>query len=150
MANPAGVEIRGPVHARYDEVLTEDALALLARLQRGLGDRREALLQRRQERQEALAGGGTLDFLPETADVRNGDWKVAPPAPGLVDRRVEITGPTEKKMTVNALNSGARIWLADFEDANTPLWENMIEGQLNLMDALDRSIDFTEEGTNRE
>ena len=85
-----------------------------------------------------------LDFLPETEHIRSDpNWRVAPPAPGLVDRRVEITGPTERKMTINALNSGANVWLADFEDANTPLWENMIGGQLNLMDALDRTIDFT-------
>ena len=87
-----------------------------------------------------------LDFLPETAHIRADDsWRVAPPAPGLVDRRVEITGPTDRKMTINALNSGANVWLADFEDANTPLWANMIEGQLNLKDALDRTIDFTSE-----
>jgi malate synthase len=87
-----------------------------------------------------------LDFLPETAAIRaDSSWRVAPPAPGLVDRRVEITGPTDKKMTINALNSGARVWLADFEDANTPLWENMITGHLNLRDALDRTIDFTSE-----
>src|SRR5690348_11922743 len=85
-----------------------------------------------------------LDFLPETASVREDpDWRVAPPAPGLADRRVEITGPTDKKMTINALNSGANVWLADFEDANTPLWDNMITGQLNLKDALDRTIDYT-------
>ena len=85
-----------------------------------------------------------LDFLPETAHIRDdATWRVAPPAPGLVDRRVEITGPTDRKMTINALNSGANVWLADFEDANTPLWSNMIEGQLNLKDALDRTIDFT-------
>jgi malate synthase len=87
-----------------------------------------------------------LDFLPDTAHIREDTtWRVAPPAAGLVDRRVEITGPTDKKMTINALNSGANVWLADFEDANTPLWSNMIEGQLNLKDALDRTIDFSSE-----
>ena len=86
-----------------------------------------------------LAAGGTLDFLEETRDVREDDsWRVADPAPGLVDRRVEITGPTDRKMTVNALNSGAKVWLADHEDANTPLWENVVGGQLNLRDAIDR------------
>src|SRR5260221_3498395 len=85
-----------------------------------------------------------MDFIPETAPVLNDDsWRVADPAPGLVDRRVEITGPTDRKMTINALNSSAKVWLADFEDANTPLWENMVGGQLNLKDALDRKIDFT-------
>src|SRR5246127_1989389 len=84
-----------------------------------------------------------LDFLPETAGIReDASWRVAAPAPGLIDRRVEITGPTDKKMTINALNSGANVWLADFEDAHTPLWDNMITGQLNLKDALDRTIDF--------
>ncbi|MFD0854494.1 malate synthase A, partial [Actinomadura adrarensis] len=99
----------------------------------------------RAERQRKLSEGGTLDFLPETASVREDDsWRVSAPAPGLEDRRVEITGPTDRKMTINALNSGAKVWLADFEDANTPLWENMIEGQLNLKDALDRKIDFVD------
>ena len=87
-----------------------------------------------------------LEFLPQTRAIREDTaWRVAPPAPGLVDRRVEITGPTDRKMTINALNSGAKVWLADFEDANTPLWDNMVGGQLNLKDALDRTIDFTSE-----
>src|SRR5258707_800357 len=94
-------------------------------------------------RQSELISGAMLDFLSQTRPVRDDtSWQVAPPAPGLVDRRVEITGPTDKKMTINALNSGARVWLADFEDANTPLWDNMVSGQLNLKDALDRKIDF--------
>ena len=93
-----------------------------------------------------LSAGGTLDFLAATQAIRDDpDWRVAAPAPGLVDRRVEITGPTDRKMTINALNSGAKVWLADFEDANTPLWENMVTGQLNLISALDRTIDFTSE-----
>jgi malate synthase len=139
-----GVEISGTYGARYDEILTDEALGLLAALHRELAPRRAELLAARHERQRALAEGGTLDFLPETADIRaDRSWRVAPPAPGLVDRRVEITGPTDKKMTINALNSGAKVWLADFEDANTPLWDNMIGGQLNLRDALDRTIDFT-------
>jgi len=113
-------------------------------LHEALGERRAELLAARRRRQAQLSGGAMLDFLPETAAVRaDASWQVAPPAPGLADRRVEITGPTDKKMTVNALNSGASVWLADFEDASTPLWENMIDGQLNLKDALDRTIDFT-------
>ncbi|HEY8478613.1 MAG TPA: malate synthase A [Spirillospora sp.] len=145
MAAPEGIEVAGPLGERYEEILTPEALGLLAALQRELGGRRRELLDARAERQRALSEGGTLDFLPETASVREDDaWRVAEPAPGLVDRRVEITGPTDRKMTVNALNSGAKVWLADFEDANTPLWENMIEGQLNLKDALDRTIDFTD------
>jgi malate synthase len=138
-----GVEVLGPIGERYEEVLTAEALGLLAALHRSHEARRRELLALREERYAELAAGGTLGFLDETKDVREGDWQVAPPAPGLVDRRVEITGPTDRKMTINALNSGAKVWLADFEDANTPLWENMVEGHLNLKDALDRTIDFT-------
>jgi malate synthase len=141
---PAGVEITGPVHERYDEVLTPAALELLALLHRRLDDHRLALLEARRQRYAELAAGGTLDFLAGTKDVREDEtWRVADPAPGLTDRRVEITGPTDRKMTVNALNSGAKVWLADHEDANTPLWENMVSGQLNLRDAIERRIDFT-------
>jgi malate synthase len=139
-----GVQITGPVGDRYDEILTEEALGLIAALHRELGPRRAELLAARNARQQELIDGATLDFLPATRQVREDPgWRVAQPAPGLADRRVEITGPTDKKMTINALNSGARVWLADFEDANTPLWDNMITGQLNLKDALDRTIDFT-------
>jgi malate synthase len=142
----SGVEIAGPAGDQFDEVLTPDALDLIATLHRELGARRLELLAARARRQDQLSAGAMLDFLPETAAIRaDSSWRVAPPAPGLVDRRVEITGPTDKKMTINALNSGAKVWLADFEDANTPLWENMIGGQLNLRDALDRTIDFTSE-----
>ena len=138
------VEITGPYGDRYDEILTPQAIDLIAALHGELGARRHELLAARRRRQAELSAGGTLDFLPETAHIRDDpDWRVAPPAAGLIDRRVEITGPTEKKMTVNALNSGANVWLADFEDANTPLWDNMITGQLNLKDALDRTVDFT-------
>ena len=138
------VEITGPTGERYVEILSPKALELLVRLHDALGDRRSELLAARRRRQAELSAGAMLDFLPETAHIREDtSWRVAPPAPGLVDRRVEITGPTDRKMTINALNSGANVWLADFEDANTPLWENMIEGQLNLKDALDATIDFT-------
>ncbi|MEV1286892.1 malate synthase A [Micromonospora sp. NPDC049679] len=143
MSNPAGVEITGPLHDRYEEILTPDALGLLAELHRTFDGRRRALLAGRAEREASLAAGGTLDFLPETRNVREGDWRVADPAPGLVDRRVEITGPTDAKMTINALNSGAKVWLADHEDANTPLWENVISGQLNLRDAIGRKLEFS-------
>jgi malate synthase len=139
-----GVTVTGPMHDRFDEVLTPEALALLGTLHREFDSRRRELLARRQERAAELAAGGTLDFLPETKGVREDpDWRVADPAPGLVDRRVEITGPTDRKMTINALNCGAKAWLADHEDANTPLWENVIGGQLNLRDSIDRTIDFT-------
>jgi malate synthase len=141
-----GVEITGPSGDRYDEILTPDALKLIASLHREFNGRRRELLAARAERQQQLSEGGTLTSLPGTRHIREDpDWRVAPPAAGLVDRRVEITGPTERKMTINALNSGANVWLADFEDANTPLWENMVIGQLNLKDTLDRAIDFTSE-----
>jgi malate synthase len=141
-----GVQITGPQGDRYDEVLTPQAVGLVAALQREFGPRRAELLAARATRQVELSAGGTLDFLPATQPIRDDpDWRVAAPAPGLVDRRVEITGPTDRKMTINALNSGAKVWLADFEDANTPLWDNMITGQLNLMSALDRTLDFTSE-----
>jgi malate synthase len=138
-----GVQITGESGARFDEVLTEPALELLADLHRTFNSRRLELLRARDLRYDELVAGHQLEFLPETKDVREGDWQVAPPAPGLVDRRVEITGPTDRKMTINALNSGAKVWLADFEDASTPTWANVVQGQLNLMDALDRTIDYT-------
>jgi len=141
-----GVEITGPQGERYGEVLTPAALGLIAALHRELEGRRAELLAARATRQVELSAGGMLDFLPGTRPVRDDpDWRVAAPAPGLVDRRVEITGPTDRKMTINALNSGAKVWLADFEDANTPLWDNMVTGQLNLISALDRTLDFTSE-----
>src|SRR5580692_5991397 len=140
------VEITGPYGDRYDEILTPQAIDLIAVLHRELGQRRLDLLAARVERQQELSAGAMLDFLTSTEAIRSDtSWRVAPPAPGLVDRRVEITGPTDQKMTINALNSGAKVWLADFEDANTPLWDNMVTGQLNLKDALDRTIDFTSE-----
>ena len=139
-----GVEITGPLNDRFDEILTDDALALVAELHRTFESRRQDLLAARKTLEARVAAGEDLDFLPETRHIREDDsWKVAPSAPGITDRRVEITGPTDRKMTINALNSGAKVWLADLEDANTPLWENMIQGQLNLRDALDRQIDFT-------
>jgi len=141
---PDGIEITGPVHERFEEILTAPALELVARLHRELGARRLELLGRRGERARRLVDGGTLDFLEETRAVREDDsWRVADPAPGLVDRRVEITGPTDRKMTINALNSGAKVWLADHEDANTPLWENVVGGQLNLLDSITDNLDFT-------
>src|SRR3954468_21941906 len=141
---PEGIEITGPMHDRFEEILTGPALELVALLHRELGERRTQLLARRGERVEQLAAGGTLDFLEETREIREDDsWQVAEPAPGLGDRRVEITGPTDRKMTINALNSGAKVWLADHEDANTPLWENVIGGQLNLRDSITGDLDFT-------
>ncbi|OMI41058.1 malate synthase A [Streptomyces sparsogenes] len=129
---------------RQGEVLTDSALAFLAELHHRFTPRRDELLARRAERRAEIARTGTLDFLPETAHIREDpDWRVAPAPAALDDRRVEITGPTDRKMTINALNSGARVWLADFEDASAPTWENVVLGQLNLIDAYERRIDFT-------
>jgi malate synthase len=147
MPGTNGVEITGPSGDRYDEILTPEAISLIATLHAELGTRRTELLAAREQRQAEITAGGTFDFLPETQPIRDDPaWQVALPAAGLTDRRVEITGPTDRKMTINALNSGAKVWLADFEDANTPLWDNMITGQLNLKDALDRTIDFSSGG----
>ncbi|KQX12458.1 malate synthase [Streptomyces sp. Root431] len=130
---------------RQEEVLTEAALAFVAELHRRFTPRRDELLARRAERRAEIARTSTLDFLPETAAIRADDsWRVAPAPAALNDRRVEITGPTDRKMTINALNSGARVWLADFEDASAPTWENVILGQVNLIDAYQRNIDFTD------
>lgn len=146
MTAPDGLKITRELGERHGEVLSTKTLELIAALHRELGDRRLELLAARQHRIEELAKGGTLGFLPETRHVReDASWRVAPLAPGLEDRRVEITGPTDRKMTINALNSGAKAWLADHEDANTPQWSSVVGGQLNLLDAINRNIDFTVE-----
>ena len=140
---PRGVQLLGRVNPAFAQILTPDALAFVAKLQRAFGGRREECLQRRQDRQTALHRGETLDFLPETKSIRESDWTCAPIPADIQDRRVEITGPTDRKMVINALNSGAKIFMADFEDANAPNWNNMVEGQINLRDAVRRSIRFT-------
>ena len=124
------------------EILSQDAVDFLAELDARFEDRRRELLAARRERDQVLRDGGTLDFLPETAQVRAGEWSVAPPRPDYADRRVEITGPTDRKLIINALNSGARGFMADFEDANSPTWSNQITGQANLIDAIDRTITY--------
>lgn len=135
---------------RQDEVLTDAALAFVAELHRRFTPRRDELLARRAARRAEIARTSTLGFLPETAAIReDATWRVAPAPAALEDRRVEITGPTDRRTTVNALNSGARVWLADFEDASSPTWENVVLGQLNLIDAHARAIDFTDPGTGR-
>jgi malate synthase len=136
-------EVRGPRLERSDEILTPQALALVARLHHELDSERRALLARREERQAELDAGGTLDFLSATRDLRERDWRVAPVPADLRDRRVEITGPTDRKMMINALNSGARGFMADFEDANSPTWANMVGGQANVADAVRRRIEHT-------
>ncbi len=139
---PQGIEILSPVSPDADGVLTEDALSFIADLQRAFNPTREALLARRIERLAALAGGEKLTFLPETQSVREGAWSVAECPPALLDRRTEITGPTDRKMLINALNSGAKVFMADLEDALSPTWENVTTGQRNLMDAVRKTISF--------
>jgi malate synthase len=132
----------GPITPAVEQVLTADALAFVADLHRTFNPRRQALLERRQQRQQEIDAGKLPDFLPETAHIRGGDWQVAPAPADLNDRRVEITGPTERKMMINALNSGAKVFMADFEDALSPTWENVIQGQINCSDAIRRTIEF--------
>ncbi|HEY7347745.1 MAG TPA: malate synthase A [Ktedonobacterales bacterium] len=137
-----GVEITGPVSPAFAEILTPDGLGFVAMLAREFGARREALLQARTERQARIDAGQLPDFLPETATIRSGAWTIAPTPPDLQDRRVEITGPVERKMMINALNSGAKVFMADFEDAHAPTWAATIEGQINLRDAVSRTISY--------
>jgi malate synthase len=138
------VEVAGAARVdRESLILTGEALEFVGALQREFGGRREELLARRVRRRAEIAGTHRLDFLAETRHVRESDWQVAPAPPDLRDRRVEITGPPERKMTINALNSGAKVWLADLEDANTPHWANVISSQVNLFDAVRRQIEFT-------
>lgn len=138
-----GVTISGPREAGDEGILTDAALAFVADLQRTFGARREALLARRRERQARFDAGEKPDFLPETRAIREGDWTVAPLPADLMDRRVEITGPVDRKMVINALNSGANVFMADFEDSNAPTWRNVVEGQINLRDAVTRTIEYT-------
>ncbi|MGH8837185.1 MAG: malate synthase A, partial [Actinomycetes bacterium] len=138
-----GIQLTGAVVDRGTEILTPDALEFVAQLQRRFGPTRDELLAQRASRRAELARTHRLDFRPDTAAVRAGDWTVAQTPADLTDRRVEITGPTERKMSINALNSGARVWLADLEDANTPHWANVIGGQVNLWDAIRREISFS-------
>ncbi|WP_432001264.1 malate synthase A [Streptomyces sioyaensis] len=145
--SPLAIVEVDPAHTpeRQGEVLTDAALSFVAELHRRFTPRRDELLARRAERRAEIARTSSLDFLPETARIRADDsWRVAEAPAALNDRRVEITGPTDRKMTINALNSGAKVWLADFEDASAPTWENVVSGQLNLIDAYERRIDFTD------
>ena len=139
---PDGVEIHGRHAPEFEEILSTDAVAFIAKLQREFRRARADCLQRRHDRQAQLDAGESLDFLSQTKHIRDGDWTCASIPEDLRDRRVEITGPTDRKMVINALNSGARMFMADFEDANSPTWHNMIEGQINLRDAVRRSISF--------
>src|SRR5215212_11993824 len=136
------IDVRGEVRPEWDEILSDDALAFVAILQKELNPRREELLRAREERKLRIDGGELPDFLPETRDVRESDWTVAPIRPDLTDRRVEITGPCDRKMVINALNSGAKVFMADLEDASSPTWSNVVDGQRNLYDAVRRTISF--------
>lgn len=141
------VEFLAPSAERYAEILTPDAVAFVVGLQRAFNEPRKELLQARVARQKRLDGGERPDFLKETKRIRESEWTVAPLPADLLDRRVEITGPVDRKMIINALNSGAKVFMADFEDSTTPTWDNVMEGQLNLRDAVLRTITFTDEKT---
>ena len=146
---PPGVAIRGAIEPCYERVLTADGVAFAVELERKFGAERERLLSRRADLQQRLDTGWKPDFLPETKVIRDNDWRVAPIPHDIQDRRIEITGPTDRKMVINALNCGANVFMADFEDANTPTWENLIEGQANLTDAVRRTITFDDPETGR-
>ncbi len=142
IALPDGMTLTGEMKPGYEDILTPEALAFIADLERTFGARRLELLERRTEVQAKLDDGWLPDFLEETKAIREGDWKVAPIPKDLLDRRVEITGPVERKMVINALNAGAKMFMADFEDSNAPTWDNNIQGHLNLRDAVRREITF--------
>ncbi len=139
---PAGIEVLGDAAPQFAAILTPPALAFVAKLGRKFEGRRRELMQLRARRQAEFDAGGLPDFLPETQHIRDTEWSVAPAPRDLQDRRVEITGPTDRKLVINALNCGANVFMADFEDSNTPTWENMIDGQINLRDAVNRSIEY--------
>jgi len=139
---PAGVEIRGSITPAFAAILTPNAMHFVATLIRAFAERRDSLLQHRAQRQAEIDAGKLPDFLPETAHIRNSAWTVAPIPHDLMDRRVEITGPVERKMVINALNSGAKVFMADFEDSHTPTWEGNIQGHINLRDAINRTIEY--------
>ncbi|HET8912607.1 MAG TPA: malate synthase A, partial [Ktedonobacteraceae bacterium] len=140
---PKGIEIKGPITPEFAEILTPEALSFVAKLGRSFAARRKELLELRERRQADLNAGKLPDFLPETEHIRSSDWTVAPIPADLQDRRVEITGPVDRKMVINALNSGARVFMADFEDSHSPGWHVTIQGQINLRDAINGTITFT-------
>ncbi|WP_395827100.1 malate synthase A [Elstera sp.] len=144
MSVTQGIQVTGAMKPGFEEILSDEALAFVAHLHRKFNAERLRLLALRDERQLRLDAGEKPDFLPETAAIRDGDWTVAPLPKDILDRRVEITGPVDRKMVINALNSGAKVFMADFEDASTPTWTNMIDGQINLRDAVRKSIAYTD------
>src|ERR1700677_2670230 len=149
VAEVQGMEILLPFGPGYDRILTPEALQFVADLHRRFDGRRKELLAARVERQKRLDAGEKPDFLPQTKEIREGNWTVASLPADLLDRRVEITGPVDRKMIINALNSGARVFMADFEDSNTPTWSNQIEGQINLASAVRREIAFEDPATKK-
>jgi malate synthase len=138
-----GIKVKGEMKPGFEEVLTPKALQFLEQLERRFGEKRKQLLQNREKKQQSINEGKLPDFLPETESIRQSDWKISPIPKDLRDRRVEITGPVDRKMVINALNSGAKCFMACFEDATSPTWSNVIEGQVNLRDAVYRKISFT-------
>ncbi len=145
-----GIEVQGPMRSGYDAILTPEALAFVEELHRLFAGRIDDLLAARRARQARLdSGAERFDFLAETREIREGSWKVAPIPADIQDRRVEITGPVDRKMIINALNSGANVFMADFEDANSPTWDNCVQGQINLRDAVRRTIGFEAPGTGK-
>jgi malate synthase len=145
-----GVEFLAPISESYAEILTPEAVAFMVDLQRTFNARRKTLLNARHDRQKRLDAGEKPDFLAETQSVRDADWTVAPLPADILDRRVEITGPVDRKMIINALNSGAKVFMADFEDSNTPTWNNLIDGQINLRDAIRRTIIYADPATGKQ
>src|SRR5215212_7914555 len=148
--SPAAIRVAGPRVDEADRVLTPHALAFVADLARRFAPRIRELLDRRRATQARFDAGATPDFLADTASIRSGDWTVAPEPADLQDRRVEITGPVDRKMIINALNSGAQVFMADFEDANSPTWANVVGGQANLIDAVRRTITHTAPETGKQ
>ena len=144
-----GLEIRGAIKEGFESILTQEALEFVVAMQRQFNARRLALLDARMARQARIDNGELPDFLSETASVREGDWTVASLPQDLLDRRVEITGPVDRKMIINALNSGAKVFMADLEDSNSPTWENCVGGQINLRDAVAGTITYTNPGNGK-
>src|SRR3984885_7001806 len=145
-----GVKIAAPVSEAHAQILTPEAIDFIVDLQRNFNERRKTLLSDRQERQRKLDAWEKPNFLLETKNIRDAAWTVAPLPADILDRRVEITGPVDRKMIINALNSGAKVFMADFEDSNKPPWNNLLDGHINLRDAIRRTISFTDPASQKE
>ncbi|HUV71298.1 MAG TPA: hypothetical protein VMW15_16695, partial [Terracidiphilus sp.] len=145
-----GFEFLAPITDRSAEILTPEAVAFIVDLQRIFNQRRKALLDARHQRQERIDAGEKPHFLAETNAIRDSEWTVAPLPADILDRRVEITGPVDRKMIINALNSGAKVFMADFEDSNTPTWNNLLDGQINLRDAIRRTITYSDPASGKQ